>query len=210
MSNKVKSWNVISGGPSRAYLTEADLIPDCPVVSVNRAIDVVERGIHVDFAAFADPPLHLIGAFKLDKYLVPPIQVWVPRAGFYTQNGKIALHDVVTLWEPHLPSSVGIRTMPFGTVPADDNVQRFLFCLLAALERIMMFRPEVVRILCADMMGTWDPGKTEEECEKGQQGAAATPFKRWQHEKKQLEALEERANKVGARFEYRTPSVVTA
>jgi hypothetical protein len=208
--NKAKCWNVISGGPSRAYLTEADLIPDSPVVSINRAIDVMERGIRVDFAAFADPPTHLIGAFKLDKYLVPPIQVWVPRAGFYQHNGKLQLHDVVTLWEPHLGASVGIRTMPFGTVPGKGGVQRFLFCLLAALERVMMFRPETVRILCADMMGTWDAGKTEAECEKQQQGAAPAPFRRWEHEKMQLEEMEARANKVGAKFEYRTPAVVTA
>lgn len=163
-----KSWNIVSGGPSRDYLRQSDLIPDAPVVTINRAIDVVDRGITVDFACFADPPNAIYKQMGLEKYLVPPIQVWCPRPAVYVDKGAFQIHDMVSLWEPFLGASVGIRTTPFGTVDAAGGIKRYLFCTLAALERVMMFRPERVRILCADMMGSWAPGLTEEECEMHQ------------------------------------------
>lgn len=164
-SGTCSSWNVVSGGPSRAFIQQSDLIPDSPVVSINRSIDIIDRGINVDFACFADPPNAIVKMLGLEKYLVPPIQVWCPRPAVYVDKGMMQIHDMVTLWEPFLPASVGIRTTPFGTVQADGGIRRYLFCLLAALERVLMFRPERVRILCADMMGSWAPGLTEEECE---------------------------------------------
>lgn len=169
-SMSCRSWNVISAGGSRRYLDPSDLIPDSPVVSINRAIDVIDRGITVDFACFADPPSALSKTIDdLDRYLQPPIQVWCPRPAMYAVNGVPSFHDMVSLWEPFLPASVGIRTTPFGTVSTVDGSQRrFLFCLLAALERVMMFRPERVRVLCADMMGSWAPDMTEAECEMHQ------------------------------------------
>jgi hypothetical protein len=162
-------WNVVSGGPSREFLTKGDLLPDAPVVTVNRSIDIVDKGINVDFACFADPPNAIVKQLGLDRYLVPPIQVWCPRPAIYPHNGMPAIHDMVSLWEPFLPASVGIRTVPFGTVTTSDGqTKRYMFCLLAAIERVMMFRPERVRILCADMMGSWAPGMSEEECEMHQ------------------------------------------
>jgi hypothetical protein len=168
MTATCKAWNVVSGGPSREYLRQSDLLPDSPVVTVNRAIDIMDRGITVDFAAFADPPNAIYKVMSLDRYLVPPIQVWCPRPAVYVDKGMMQVHDMVTLWEPFLSASVGIRTTPFGTVNAEGGIRRYLFCLLAALERVMMFRPERVRILCADMMGSWAPGMSEEECEMHQ------------------------------------------
>lgn len=168
-TTKIEAWNVVSAGPSMAFIEPSDLIPDQPVVSINRSIKIIDRGINVDFACFADPPSAIVGVFGLEKYLVPPIQVWCPRSALYMDCGLQIWHDMVTLWEPFLPASVGIRTTPFGTVTAaDGKTKRYLFCLLAALERVMMFRPKKVRILCADMMGSWAPGLTEEECEMHQ------------------------------------------
>lgn len=243
-------WNVISGGPSREFLTQADLIPDAPVVTVNRAIDVIDRGINVDFCMFADSPRHVYEHFGLEKYLVPPIQVWCPRSAVIPDGGVAQLIDMVSLWEPFLPASVGIRTTPFGVVPGEGGVQRYIFGLLAALERVFMFRPAKVRVLSADMMGSWAPGLTEEECEihqgrveqtkrsigsaqkrlnesKGRDQAAQVmlanlqaeltgllktgdpmKFKRWEHERTQLAALEKRANAAGMEIEYRTPKAV--
>lgn len=204
--SRIASWNVISGGPSREYVRVDDLIPNSPVVTINRAIDVVEHGIHVDFAMFSDPPTNIVKQFNLQKYLMPPIQVWCPRAAIWQGPKNIILHDVASLWEPFLPASVGVRTTPFGTVQADGSTKRYMFSLLAALERILMFRPSVVRILCADMMGTWAHGMTEEQCEKQQQGVAPMPFKRWEHERNQLQELEKRARPLGITFEYKTPT----
>lgn len=164
-----RSWNVVSGGPSRAYLKQHDLLNDAPVVTVNRAVDVVDRGIVVDFAMFADPPTGLASVVDFEKYLRPPIQLWCPRPCIIQHNGVLQILDIVTQWEPFLPASVGIRTTPFGQVPSPDGkTQRFIFALLGALERVLMFRPERVRVLCADMMGSWAPGMSEEECEMHQ------------------------------------------
>jgi hypothetical protein len=163
-----KEWNVISGGPSRKYVTQYDLIQNCPVVTVNRSIDVIDRGIVVDFAMFCDPPNRVVPDLDVAKYLIPPIQVWCPQPVVMPQNGVMQLFDMVSLWEPYLPASVGIRTTPFGLVDGDDGVKRHQFSLLGALERVLMFRPERVRLISADMMGSWAPGMTETECEEHQ------------------------------------------
>jgi hypothetical protein len=164
-----KNWNVVSGGPSRAFIQQADLLPDSPVVTVNRAVDIIDRGIVVDFAAFADPPNAIVKLLGLEKYLRPPIQVWCPRPAFFPDKGVMKIFDMVTLWEPFLPASVGLRTMPFGTLDqADKSVSRYTFATWAAIARVLMFKPERVRILCADMMGSWAPGLTEAECEMQQ------------------------------------------
>jgi hypothetical protein len=163
---KARSFNLISGGPSRAHLTQADLIPDQPVVTVNRAIDVVEKGITVDFAMFADGPSSICQELGLGKYLIPPMQIWVPRPAIFPDHGVLNLLDLVSLWEPFLPMSVGIRTTPFGLVGGLDGKMRHQFGVLAALQRMLLFKPAKIRILCADMMGSWVPGKSEQECEE--------------------------------------------
>lgn len=160
-----RCFNLVSGGPSRVHLTNEDLIPESPVVTVNRAIDIMDRGIQVDFAMFADGPTAMVGQLGLQKYLNPPLQVWVPRSALYHENGVMNHLDMVSQWEPYLPMSVGVRVTPFGFVGGLDGKLRHQFAVLAALERMMMFKPSKIRILCADMLGTWVPGKTEEECE---------------------------------------------
>lgn len=164
-----RDWTVISGGPSREHIRQEHLLPHSPVVTVNRAVDVIDKGITVDFACFADPPAHLAKVLDLNKYLQPPIQVWCPVPSIFHDNGVMNFHNMVQLWEPHLAASVGIRTTPTGIVTCEDGkTRRHIFALLAALERVMMFRPEKVRVLSADMMGTWIPGESEEFCEHHQ------------------------------------------
>lgn len=163
---KARAFNLISGGPSRSYLKKEDLIPDQPVVTVNRAIDVVDNGIPVDFAMFADGPSAIVNQLGLQKYLVPPIQLWVPRSAIFADNGVVNHLDLVSQWETYLPMSVGIRVTQFGLVGGLDGRMRHQFGVLAALERMLLFKPERIRVLCADMMGSWVPGKTEEECEE--------------------------------------------
>lgn len=160
-------WNVISGGPSRKHLRASDLVNNAPVVTVNRAIDVIDNGITVDFAMFADSPEALVDQLGLRKYLVPPIQIWCPRPAILPAAGGVAFFDMVSRWEPFLPASVGIRTTPQGQLPDGDKT-RYIFSLCAALERVLMFRPSRIRIISADMAGSWVPGMTEEECEMHQ------------------------------------------
>ena len=163
------NWNVISGGPSREHISVADLIDGAPVVTVNRAVDVIDKGIVVDFAMFADPPQRIVPDLALEKYLKPPLQVWCPRPTIFSDGGVIQILDLVSQWEPFLPASVGIRTTPIGTVETSETgIRRHSFSLLCALERVMMFRPTHIRVLAADMMGSWAPGLSEEECEMHQ------------------------------------------
>ena len=161
-----RSFNLISGGPSRIHLTQDDLIPNSPVVTVNRAIDVMERGIHVDFAMFADGPQSLVKELGLGKYIQPPLQIWVPCSAVFHDNGVLNHLDMVSQWEPFLPMSVGVRVTPFGLIGDHNGRMRHQFATYAALQRMMMFSPNEIRILCADMMGPWVAGKTEEECEE--------------------------------------------
>jgi hypothetical protein len=160
-----RHFNLISGGPSRIHLAKEDLIPDSPVVTINRALDVVERGIQVDFAMFADGPDAMVNQLGLGKYIKPPLQVWVPRSAIFPDNGVLNHYDMPSMWEPFLPMSVGLRVTPFGFVGGLDGRMRHQFAALAALERMMMFRPSTIRVLCADMIGGWVPGRSEEECE---------------------------------------------
>jgi hypothetical protein len=71
-------WNLISGGPSLLRLELAHLLPFRPVVTVNRAISVIDRGIKVNFAAFADAPSGCWIPLNLERYLHmdPSIQIW--------------------------------------------------------------------------------------------------------------------------------------
>jgi hypothetical protein len=160
-------WNVISAGASREHLTQNDLLPG-PVVTVNRAVDVMDRGIGVDFAAFADLPEALEKVLDLDHYLRPPIQVWVPRESMVNIGGAMQVHSPAYWWEPRLSASVGMRLMPVGVLEDFDGSKRHIFCLMAAIERVCMFRPKKIRVLCADMMGSWSSGMTEEECQMHQ------------------------------------------
>ena len=166
MAITARSFNLVSGGPSREYLTKEDLLPEQPVVTVNRAIDIMDRGFNVDFAMFADGPQSICNELGLGKYLNPPIQVWVPKAAIFPDNGVMNLLDLVSLWEPFLPMSVGIRTTPFGLVGGTDGKLRHQFGVLAALQRMLLFKPSKIRILCADMLGSWVAGKSEAECEE--------------------------------------------
>lgn len=155
------AWNVVSGGPSRAYLRQSDLIEGGAVVTINRAIDIVSHGITVDFAAFADPPTGCWNQEGLEKYLKPHTQIWVPMT-FATPQ---MVRDVQAMWEPVLPAWCGIRQMPTGYINGVTGRQHNIFTLASAIERVFMFKPKQVRILCADMTGTWAKGLSEEQCE---------------------------------------------
>lgn len=158
------AWNVVSGGPSRRYIEKSDLIEGGAVVTVNRAIDIVDRGITVDFAAFADPPTGCWNQENLERFLKPHTQIWVPMTVATPTN----IRDVQATWEPVLPAWCGIRQMPTGYIQGVTGKNHHIFTLACAIERVFMFRPKQLRILCADMMGPWAKGKSEEECEEMQ------------------------------------------
>jgi len=107
---------------------------------------------------------------------------------------------ILHFWDRILPASTGIRELPHGTVldVNDPTKGRTAFTTICALERIFMFRPKRVRILCADMTGPWIEGKTEDEChqyEKDKKGQFGPPLDRWRHEKAAMEKSIAAANK---------------
>lgn len=237
----MSEWNLVAAGPSRERLQRFHLIPDSPVVTVNRAIDIADRGLPVHFAAFADGPRAVWEPLGLEKYVLanPTIQLWVslrqlthpikvnrpvrykkgvPPPAFLKTAAKMLPEvaaaslarlaqkyltepaedftvegpgpHVLQLWDRILPASVGVRVLPHGNVQDVNrsDVWRHAFTTLCALERIWMFNPKRVRILCCDMAGTWIPGKTEEDCvnhekEKVALGKSQVVLDRWRHEK---------------------------
>lgn len=158
-------FNIISAGPSRAYLKASDLLQhteEQPVATctVNRALDVVERGIEVDFAAFVDGPQRIWDGMDYKRFWKPGMILW------------IALH-AIDAWENATTASQAFKPLPMGQVPYGvSTFNRNIFSALSVLEKCYTYKPNRVRIICADMVGSWALGKTEEECER-QQGCVA-------------------------------------
>lgn len=253
---QASDWNLVSAGPSRERLTKEHLIEGAPVVTVNRAIDIVARGLPVHFAAFADGPKAIWEPLGLEKFVMenPHIQLWVslrqvsqkmkvdrpakmrkgvPNPNFLRTAVRVlpkpamdtlaALAQkylmepadsfeidapgphVLQLWDAVLPASVGVRVLPHGYVQDVDRptATRHAFTTICALQRIFMFRPRKVRILCADMAGSWIPGETEEQCMERERmkvadGKSQAVLNRWKHERVSMErAIEMYRKNVG-------------
>lgn len=151
-------FNIISAGPSRAYLKPSDLIPNlpdapCATITINRAMDVTEKGIQVDVAAFVDGPKTVWIELDYQRFWKPGMILWV------------ATH-ALEYWEQALSFSQPYRCLPLFQVPyRATTFRRNVFSSLSVLEKCFLFRPKRIRILCADMAGPWVPGKTEAECE---------------------------------------------
>lgn len=229
------SWNLISAGPSREHIRNEHLIEGAPVVTVNRAIDVMDRGIKVHFAAFADGPVGYWKPLGLERYVMqdPTIQLWVPLRqtkrimkvrdvpgidksadkAFLDQTVDVPGPSIMHLWDKVLPACIGARELPWGNVPDATNpsVQRMAFTTLSALERIIMFRPKMVRIISADMLGSYVDGWTEEDCKRHEwrkvaDGKSPVALDRWKHERTTLLRTIKKAEKaLGVKCEFYTP-----
>lgn len=88
--NDCSRWNLIAAGPSRAHLRPEHLLPGAPTCVVNRAIDVVQQGIKVDFCAVGDAPSGFWTPDGAERFLriQPHIQLWV-TSKFTTRAVKI-------------------------------------------------------------------------------------------------------------------------
>ena len=101
---------------------------------------------------------------------------------------------VALLWDRELPAITGFRILPHGDLADvnDPKMGRGVFTTYAALDRIFMFKPKRIRILCCDMMGSWVEGKSEEECNQVELEKKTTvPLDRWKHERYHLKQLVE-------------------
>jgi hypothetical protein len=228
-------WNLVAAGPSRKHLRSWHLIDGAPVVSVNMAIDVIDQGIDLFAAAFADGPGAIWIPQNLERYIYqhPKLQLWISfrpvtekkrvrelpgilKKGMTKKqlDNEITLPGVplALIWDKCLPALTGTRSLPWGEVE-DVNKKgsmRSAFTTVCALERIFYYRPKKVRILCADMMGPWIEGKTEKECVAAERAKAkknkGTFLDRWKHEKAAMRMTIKKGKEAfGVEVEYVTP-----
>lgn len=209
------SWNLVTGGPSRVHLRPEHLL-DGPVVTVNRAIDVIDQGIGVDIAALADGPQNF-DTFGLRHRWHPGMILWVhmqPALVIATdENGKkvrTAGPPMGFLWDSKLPASVGMRFMPSDSL-LDLRTQqkvRNAFTTYCAFIGIQRYAPRTIRILSMDMQGAWHPGLTEEQCVAADE--ERLKLNRWEHERFHMEHAIAEARAKGIRVEMVTPAPAEA
>jgi hypothetical protein len=186
-------------------LTAADLIPGAPVVTVNRAMTIVERGLTVDFAAFADGPGGAWQLCNLEKLWTPAIVLWVsmrPVMQKVTPPGsdkevEVPGPPLIKFWDRALPASAGFRLLPWGDIrdEATPEIMRAAFTTFCAFRRILEFSPKKIRILCMDMAGSWIEGMSEEECHA--YDMERTKLDRWTHERTTMQRAIDRARSEG-------------
>lgn len=179
-------WNIISEGPSAAYVTKADLL-DGPVVAINMAIRKAEEfRVHV-WAVEDDPRV----IWKHAKPYHPELMmVWG------------AVNHAQT-WLRKYPASKLYLTEPSLLMDPVDNVAPVLSTIFPTLVKAQAHGARCIRVFGADMRGSgspftkWRPGLlgawTEEESE---QYAA-----RWRVERRMFAHAIRRAKEEGVRIE---------
>jgi hypothetical protein len=208
-----ENWNLVSAGPSREFLRPEHLL-DGPVVTVNRAIDIVGRGLPVDFAAFADGPDGCWKICNLVEFWRPGMLLWVTlrpvdqkvRPQGMTEDVVIPGPPIAYLWDKELPAQAGLRFMPTGSIRDFENPGKYrhAFSTMCALKGIWSYKPKKVRILCADMKGSWIAGMTEDECYANDK--KLIDIDRWAHERRAMDAEIKRGRKdLGVEVEEVTP-----
>lgn len=213
-------WNLVAAGPSRQHLRHSHFL-DGPVVAVNRAVDIVERGLRVDFLAIADGPGGCWEQMNLERFWSPGMTLWVTTRLLHKRvnvtNDQGVMEErivpsnmpVCALWDTKLSASIGFRFMPDLQVPDVDHPNdpaktRSGFTTLQALAGITRYRPKKIRILSMDLKGPWMVGLTEAECDakdKTQKGLS-----RWRHERKAMDDAIALAKKMGIAVEEMIPS----
>lgn len=211
-ARSAEHWNLVAAGPSREHL-RAEHFLDGPVVTINRAIDIVTRNLRVDFAAFADGPGQAWIGLDLERFWRPGIVLWV-SAGYTLQTirskktgevGQVPGPPFAKLWDQALPASIGFRLMPYGILKDDDaeSKQRWAFTAFCALHGIARFMPKTIRILSMDMAGSWVEGLSEEECLA--HDLKTQNLNRWSHERRVMQREINRMRGEGIRVETVTP-----
>ena len=207
------SWNLVAAGPSMERLCQFHFIPDSPVVTVNRAMLIAQRGLQVDFAAFADGPAGAWELCGLEKAWKPEIVLWVSMRPVRTK-GKLPGSDeeidlpgppLMRIWDRALPCSVGLRVLPYGDIEDEEHpgMLRAAFTTFCAFRRILEYKPKKIRVLCMDMDGSWIPGKTAEECHA--HDMERNQLDRWKHERTAMEKIIAKARGEGIVVELVTP-----
>ena len=191
-----RQWTIISAGPSMMKVTASDLLKG-PVIAINRALSIRNR-VPIDIWAVWDHPERLY-ALGYDKYVYPPLTIWMGPNRFqelYLANmGKVE----EPAWETNLHPRIGIRPMPFGWRKSVDEKGKarvkVVFSLIFAIEKAVSLGGQKIRILGADMEGSWRDPLTEEEC------IAAEKWDRWKWERAQFGAIIEEAKRIGVDIE---------
>lgn len=158
-----RQWTMISAGPSMVKVTASDILKG-PVVAINRAISIRHR-VPVNIWAVWDHPDRLFG-LGYDKYIYPPLQVWLGPNRFQecylSALGRVEEPE----WEGVFDPEIGFRCLPFGFRENLDGKDKTVFTLIYAIEKAVSMGARKIKVLGADMIGSWAPGKSEEECVK--------------------------------------------
>lgn len=188
------NWTIISSGPSAREVTKEKLL-DGPVVAVNRAILLREK-VPIDIWAVWDHPGKL---FKLGyhRYTYPPLVVWLGARRFNEFfMAAIGKTEGWPEWYNLFDYRVGFRCMDMGIL--SDPVRRgyrAAFTLVYAVEEAVKQGAKKIRILGADMSGTWLKGKTEAECMMKEK------WDRWAYERQKISEMIEKAKEIGVEVE---------
>lgn len=192
-----RQWTVISAGASMEKVTSSDLLKG-PVVAINRAISIRNR-VPIHIWAVWDHPQRLFD-LGYDEYIHPPLQIWLGPNRF--QEFYLAALEKVTEpeWEKHLHPEIGLRCMPMGAreveVEGGKKGLKSVFTAVYAIEKMVSMGARKIRVLGADMEGSWVPGKTEEEC-------VELDGDRWSWERDQWAQMEQAAEEIGVEIERR-------
>lgn len=228
--HETQGWNLVAAGPSIAHLRPEHLL-EGPVVTVNRAmLTCYEKKIPVDYAAIADGPNGCWETCNMEAHWKPPTLIWctgrpvmqrVPikstneipasrKKNIVHLDGKPHMElpgpHLFQLWDQALPSSIGVRLMPWANVPDPDDPQkrhRIGFTTLCAFVGIMRYNPRTIRVLCMDMKGSWIPGMSEESCHAFDM--KRDHLDRWTHERRTMTSVFTEARSKGIRVEEVTP-----
>lgn len=213
---EAKDWTLIAAGPSRVHIRPEHL-QDGPVVSVNRAIDVTEQGVRVDFAAISDGPEAAWKQCNLARFWRPEMLLWVSSRTLMRRVKPEGLDKwvevpgppIAKLWNEALPASIGFRLMPSGILLDEDSKkERLAFTTFCAFRGILRYQPRSIRILSMDMKGSWIEGWTEEACHAHEM--ERHQLDRWRHESRSMEKEINRARGEGVRVEVVIPEPLAA
>lgn len=171
-NGSLQEWNLVSAGPSMMQVRPEDLLAEGMTVAVNRAISMRNR-IPIDIWAVWDDPTRLFD-LGYQKYVYAPLTIWLGPNRF--QEFYLAAMGLVDppAWEQDLDPLIGLRCMPWGVHLKDGHdlagtpckVAKLVCTLIYAIEKAVELGARHIRIFGADMVGSWSPGKTEEECKE--------------------------------------------
>lgn len=197
------NWNILCPGPSILQCRDFDLLEPAkgeikaPTVAVNRAIKtaLARHGAHI--WAMWDKPDLLWDECKL--------------AAGYHQRVWIGPQDQ-NRWEELLPPMWSYRVLSKGMVAHSDGTLRPPYTLMYVIEKIVSLGGKKIRVLGADMKGTWRKDLENWEEDDTEDRGLDSGWDRWAYEREHWDRMVEVATEKGVSLSryFPKPSVTAA